>query len=170
MVAALDCKLGIGRNGQLPWHLPPDLQYFHDLTERSIVIMGRKTWESIPAEHRPLLKRLNIVISRNQNLMTGDDLGERVLLGHSFEQGLEFAQEGTQTQARIFVIGGGEIYRQAIVHPDCTELFLTHIDAEFNCDTFFPLYENQFELESSDDIKTYKGLQFVFSKYKRRQA
>lgn len=167
VIAVLDCKRGIGREGKLPWHVPSDLQYFHDMTANSVVIMGRKTWDSIPMEYSPLPNRINIVLSRNKKL----DLPDGVLLSDSLEKALAIAgdEQDAQRAKQIFVIGGAEIYKLAISHADCVKLFLTHIEAEFDCDVFFPQYENQFELSSRENTQTYEQLQFAFCQYKRKR-
>lgn len=167
VIAALDRKQGIGYRGKLPWHLPPDLEYFHQMTDHSIVIMGRKTWDSIPQQHRPCETRMNIVLSRHDWTPPAGDSGKGVLLSHSFEQALELAQN-THEKLPIFVMGGGEIYQLALFHPACSKLFLTHIDAEFDCDTFFPEYKNQFVLKTEGKIEKHEGIKYVFCEYEKR--
>ena len=108
----MDLGRGIGCAGQLPWKLSGDMKYFKDLTSevtasgcKNAVIMGRKTWESIPSKRRPLPDRINVVITRD----SGYQLPEGVLAAFSLDEALELLQQFKVE--RCFVIGGGEIYR-----------------------------------------------------------
>jgi dihydrofolate reductase len=143
LVVAADQQGGIGRNGDLPWQLPGDMSYFRKLTTgqgANAVIMGRKTWDSIPTRFRPLQNRLNVVLSRSQ-----PDLPDGVLLAHSLEQALQ--QLATSNAERplehIFVIGGGKVYAEALARTHCRQVFLTRVEGNFDCDTFLPDLEPQ---------------------------
>ena len=105
LIAAVAKNLAIGKDGQLLWHLPEDMRYFRETTRGKPVIMGRKTWESLPDVFRPLPGRRNIVISRNPAY----DAPGATLAG-SLEEAVRLAQD----DAEVFVIGGAEIYRQAL--------------------------------------------------------
>ncbi len=126
---------GIGRDGNIPWYCSKDLKYFQKITtecedgKQNAVIMGRKTWESLPK--KPLKNRKNIVLSRS-GAMDGTV--------SSLEDALKMAQNDAEID-RIFVIGGGEVYREAIMHPDCERVYMTVMEVELNrpCDTFFPI-------------------------------
>jgi dihydrofolate reductase len=126
LVVAMTDNFVIGANGEMPWHLPADLQHFKTLTSGSAVAMGRRTWESIG---RPLPNRTNIVISRQRNY---DAIGGTVV--HSLEDAIRFAPE-----QRVFVIGGGEIYKAAL--PFATALHITRIHTSIDGDTFFPEFD-----------------------------
>jgi dihydrofolate reductase len=169
VIAALDQNRGIGKGGRLPWNIPQDLQYFHQVTTgvgsldtENALIMGRKTWDSLPENRKPLAQRTNIVISRSR----ARDLPKDVFLALSLEEAL-MQLERISVQ-EIFVIGGGEIYQLALIHPDCSRLFLTRIEAEFKCDTFFPEYEHAFELVSSSDTYVYDDIKFSFCEFHRK--
>jgi len=171
VVVATDSERGIGKDGRLPWRLAHDLRYFRELTTavskagaRNAVIMGRKTWESIPPGHRPLPDRVNVVVTRDPVYA----LPEQVLRAASFDQALE-ALQGLAVE-NCFVIGGGEIYRLALKHPRCRRLFVTEVASRFECDTFFPEYRGDFVLESSSEPKRDNGLQYSFKTYKRKGA
>lgn len=192
IVVATDVNLGIGKNNTLPWRLKKDMAYFKDLTiewnsesvmekygiskspysptfDNSIpdgvmpennVIMGRKTWESIPERFRPLDKRFNIILSR---ALVCDVKNTKV----SGE--LDAALDSLQATAKnTYVIGGAEIYRQAILHPKCERIYLTQINKEFDCDTFFPEYRDSFELISSSELYTENGVDFQFKVFGRK--
>eukprot|EP01023_Acetabularia_acetabulum_P029792 TRINITY_DN28077_c0_g2_i4.p1 TRINITY_DN28077_c0_g2~~TRINITY_DN28077_c0_g2_i4.p1 ORF type:complete len:548 (-),score=51.56 TRINITY_DN28077_c0_g2_i4:223-1866(-) len=151
LLVATDDKGGIGKAGKLPWSLPQDLKYFKDLTSQTrsrdkfnAVIMGRKTWESIPSKFRPFKDRINIVLSR-QGIKLDDNNGESIG-GSSCRQfsdikdALEWISAEQQHIENVFVIGGGEIYRQALTEPDIVQhvqaIHLTRVEGDYNCDTF----------------------------------
>eukprot|EP00892_Ulva_mutabilis_P007037 jgi/Ulvmu1/4705/UM002_0436.1 len=155
IVVAHDRSKGIGLHGDMPWKLPKDMAYFKSLTttprtpgHRNVVIMGRKTWESIPLKFRPLQHRINIVISRS--LATRDhptpDSPEHIASDFTAALLLAGAQACVDT---IFVVGGGQVYAQAIQNPSCSALHITEIQEDFKCDTFFPDYPDHFKLWSS---------------------
>lgn len=150
IVVACDSKRGIARSGQLPWRLPGDLKRFRELTVgegESAVIMGRKTWDSLPAKFRPLPSRLNIVLSGQGAL----SLPDGVLCVGSLDEAVAAAEErGGRT---CFVIGGGQVYAEALADPRCRRVYLTEVDGDFACDTFLaPLPDRFREKEVSPDM------------------
>ncbi|ASJ23610.1 dihydrofolate reductase [Laribacter hongkongensis] len=116
----------IGLDNRMPWHLPEDLAYFKRVTLGKPVVMGRKTFESIG---RPLPGRLNIVVTRNPGWQAAG-----VQVAHSLDAALALAAAAVPEE--IMLIGGAELYRQAL--PQADVLYLTEIDAEFAGDAFFP--------------------------------
>lgn len=127
LIAALDRAGAIGRNGCLPWHLPEDLKRFKSLTLGQPVIMGRKTWQSLP---RALPGRSNIVLSRDAHFRP-----DGALLANTLEQAIALADS-----AAPWIIGGAEIYALAL--PHASQLFLTEVDCEISgADTWFPGYD-----------------------------
>lgn len=114
----------IGLNNHMPWHMPADLKHFKQITQNKPVIMGRKTFDSIG---RPLPKRRNLVISRNTTLS---------LPGCDTFTSLDAAIEAVKQAPEIMIIGGSEIYRQAL--PLASRLYLTFIDIKLEGDAFFP--------------------------------
>lgn len=169
LVAAIDARRGLGRNGDLVWHLPTDLQYFVRLTslpprERTInaVLMGRKTWESIPSKWRPLKNRLNVVLSRQ----TESEVPDGVKLCSNFEDALSICQDYPGI-GRIFIVGGASIYEAALHHELCRFVFLTRIQFDFDCDTFFPDFENQVRLLHRSALHKENDLQFTFDVYRK---
>jgi dihydrofolate reductase len=122
----------IGRDGGLPWRLSTDMQRFKAATMGKPIVMGRKTWESFPK--RPLPGRLNIVVTRDKGFRA-----EGAEVAHSFDDALALAKVRGRCMAgadEICVIGGGEIYRQAL--PIADQLHVTHVMAEPDGDTTFP--------------------------------
>lgn len=183
LIAACDDKRGIGVSNKLPWRLKGDLAYFSEVTTTAVtgvqnaVLMGRKTWESLPAKHRPLHDRLNIVLSREHF-----DLPAGVLHATSFEDAfaqIEKLDERTdrdeldseneyKSVGKVFVIGGASIYAQAINMAECEEIYLTRVLGEFQCDTFFPEIPMGFDVVSESDVMEENGLKYRFVVYRRR--
>ena len=123
----------IGRDNQMPWHLPEDLRYFKQRTLGKPIIMGRKTWESLG---RPLPGRLNIVVTRQAEIVL-----EGAEVCADLESALQRGQEWAEKQGvdEVMVIGGGQLYQQALVHAQ--RVYLTRIDLELEGDTFFPVLD-----------------------------
>ncbi|TDE21741.1 type 3 dihydrofolate reductase [Vibrio owensii] len=131
MIAAMADNRIIGKDNQMPWHLPADFAWFKRCTMGKPVVMGRKTYESIG---RPLPGRLNIVISRDASLSI-----EGVTTVTSIEQALEIAGEVEE----VMIIGGGAIYAACL--PMANKLYVTHIEAEIDGDTQFPDWGTEFK-------------------------
>lgn len=129
MIAAMAQNRVIGRNNDLPWHLPDDFQYFKSTTAGHYVIMGRRNFESLPQKFRPLPGRPNVVISRNPDY---EATGAEVVT--SLEEAIALARQNGETEA--FIIGGGEIYRLGL--GICDRIYLTEIHGEVAGDTHFP--------------------------------
>lgn len=130
IVVAMTPRRVIGRNNRLPWHYKEDLRWFRQLTTGHTVLMGRKTYDSIG---KALPNRKNLVLTR-QNL----SLPDAVVLSS-----LEQAAKATNELPDVFVIGGEHIYREAL--PFCSQIFLTRIKLEYEGDTYFPAFEEQFK-------------------------
>lgn len=136
IILAHDNKNGIGKNNELPWFFTSDMRYFKNMTsssnflETSIVIMGRKTMESIPNNFLP--NRINIVISK-----TYTDKKDNLHIVNNFNDALEIAKK--YSGSKVWVIGGSSIYDMAFKHKDLDKIYITHINGDFNCDTFVDL-------------------------------
>ena len=139
-VVAADDNGGIGRAGGMAWHLPKDLKFFREYTTRArpgrmnAVIMGRRTWDALLPRFRPLPNRLNIVITRDPSSIA---YREGAHIVRSLDEALAVASADEHIDS-VFVIGGGEIYRQAFEHPACAKVVLTRVKGHFSCDTFIP--------------------------------
>ncbi|MFM9972013.1 MAG: dihydrofolate reductase [Burkholderiales bacterium] len=157
IIAALASNRVIGHQGNMPWHLPEDLKRFKTLTTGHTVIMGRKTYESIiRALGKPLPNRRSIVVSRNAAY---DANGCEVVT--SLQAGIDLAGE---TQA--FVIGGAQIYSQALALADV--LMLTEIDAAFEGDAWFPPFDQtEFTETFRESHVSAKHLSYSFVDYRR---
>jgi dihydrofolate reductase len=130
MIAAMTRQRVIGKDQKMPWHLPADLAFFKKTTLGHPIFMGRKTYESIG---KPLPKRLNIVITRNQNLQIA---GCEVVT--TLEQGISIAREKSAQSKEIFITGGSYLYKSFL--PQADRLYLTLINADLKGDTYFPDY------------------------------
>lgn len=161
VIVAVDQENGIGKNNDLMWHLPDDLKFFKDTTAGQIVIMGRKNWDSIPERFRPFKNRENVVITRNRAFQA-----DGAMVFHSLEDALQaFKDEKERT---VFIIGGGEIYRQAIDLNCVDEYFITRVDHRFEADTFFPnvdLSDWREEIIGSHPIDEKHKYSFTFYHY-----
>jgi dihydrofolate reductase len=148
LIAAIENKtrtIGNSKTNDLVWKgMPGDMKRFREFTTGHPVIMGRKNFDSIPAEFKPLKDRTNIVISRNSSLILPND----VILTTSIKEALEKAR--TIDKEEIFVIGGGEIYAQSIDIAD--RLYLTIIDGESGGDVFFPEYKEFTKLVAYEEM------------------
>lgn len=155
LIAAMDRRRLIGRDNALPWRLPEDLRHFKATTLGKPVIMGRKTWESLG---RPLPGRRNIVVSRNPGYAAA---------GAEVAASLAAALQLIRDDGEAFVIGGGELYRQAL--PLAQRMYLTEIDAAFEGDAWFPEFSADEWLEASREPQVgTDGLPFAFVRYERR--
>ena len=159
-MAALARDGVIGRDGTIPWRIPEDMAYFRTLTTGHPVVMGRRTWDSLPDRFRPLPGRRNVVITRNDRWHA--DGAERAA---SFDEALRLL-EGTE---QVFVIGGAEIYASAL--PRANELVLTEIDRDVEGDVRFPDWDRGAFLEVARTPHTTEdGTAFAWVIYARRDV
>ena len=156
IVVATDLDGIIGRDNRLPWHLPADLQRFKAVTMGKPMIMGRKTWESLPEKFRPLPGRRNIVVTRNAGYGAP---------GASVVTSLPDAMAAA-AGSEAFVIGGAELYRAALALAD--RLQLTEIDADFAGDTWFPARDSaQWREVAREAHADGDGLAYAFVTWQR---
>jgi len=156
IIAAIGKNRELGKDNRLLWHIKEDLQRFKNLTYGHPIIMGRKTWDSLP--FKPLPKRVNIVITRNPDFSFARS--HLAKLAGSLEEALRQAQ-GKLGSEEVFIIGGGQIYEQAIKQGLVDKLYLTVVDANFDADTFFPDY-SQFKKVISQDKRESDGYKYTF--------
>lgn len=161
LIAAEDRKGGIGRDGRLLAHLPYDMKYFRETTTGGTVIMGRKTLESFPGQ-KPLPGRKNVVLSGTMPER------EDCVVCRTVEEALRAVED--DEREKVFVIGGGQIYRQLL--PYCEEALITEIDADFEADTFLPVFssEDAWELVSAGEPIDENGVVYRFAVYRRKKA
>lgn len=149
----------IGANNTLPWHLPEDLAHFKRHTLGCAVIMGRKTWDSLPAKFKPLPGRTNVVITRQVGWLAAG-----ALTAHSLQEALALCAD----QAHAWVIGGADIYAQSLALADSAEV--TEIDAAFEGDAYAPLLGPHWQETYRERHLSSTGLGFSFVSYKNTQA
>jgi dihydrofolate reductase len=156
---------GIGKDGKLPWNLPKELLYFSETTKnvenkdkQNAVIMGRLTWESI---RRPLKNRYNIVLSKKQS--------KDVHICCSLDDALHYLSF-TKKIEKVFVIGGAALYNEAMIHPNCKEIFLTVIYNHFECDVFWKGVDLELFKEDLEFTKDQEenGVKYSFKKYVKK--
>jgi dihydrofolate reductase len=158
VVAAVARRGVIGRDNAIPWRIPEDVARFRDLTMGHAVVMGRRTWDSLPDRFRPLPGRRNVVVSRNPGWSA--DGAERA---GSLDEALRLLAGAPE----VFVIGGAELYEAAL--PLADELLLTEIDADVDGDTLFPRFDRAaFEEVSREQHVSQTGLPFAFVTLRRR--
>ena len=133
IILAIDENYGIGKNNSLPWYCSRDLKHFKNLTIGNIIIVGRKTWQSMPQEK--ILKNRNvIVISSSPEKLKG------VYVCSSLQSALNSAYENRFKSQEILVVGGASIYKDALQHEDLNCIHITYIHGKYDCDTFVNMY------------------------------
>ena len=151
----------IGKGNQIPWRLPEDLAHFKATTMGCPVLMGRKTWDSLPPKFRPLPGRINIVLSRHAHWQA-----DGALRAASLEEALGLCP----AQAQVWVIGGAELYAQAM--PLASTAVVTELEAEFEGDAFAPVFDATWQETTRERHVASNGLAFSFVTYRntRREA
>ena len=158
-IAAMASNRVIGKNGGLPWHIPEDMNFFKEKTKGHIMIMGRKTFESLP---HPLPNRLHVVITRKPDFAPP---GAHVF--HSIDEAVQFC--ATQTQKwgdEVFIIGGGDVYAQMM--PITDRIYLTEIKRAYEGDARFPEFDKN-EFVEVERMPKYEPEPYDFVLYERRQ-
>lgn len=182
LVAAICRNSGIGLKNGLPWRLSQDMKHFKDVTTKTndpnkmnAVIIGRVTYTTLSEKFRPLPGRINIVISRQANTRAEYKIPEDVFICSSLDEALIFTQSETMKERieSVFVIGGSQVYAHAMKHPECDHLYITHIDEDYECDSFFPPIEKESFVEDTkkreEHVDEKKGTKFVFTEYARKR-
>ncbi len=160
IIVAVNRAMAIGNNGNLLFHIPDDMRYFAAKTTGKVVVMGRKTLESLPGG-RPLPNRTNIVLSRT---MSAPIPGIEVV--RSVQELSAMAAAKGYKDEDIFIIGGGEIYRSFIDIADT--LYVTEIEDDSAGDTYFPNIDNAKWVKTEGEVRTYKERTYRFNVYSRR--
>lgn len=172
IVVAVDDQSGIGKEGKLPWRLSADLKRFKEITATrndpskiNAVIMGRKTWESLPDQYRPLPGRINIVLSRNEQVL----LPEGVSKAKNLQDALQITTQSFLQKKieNIFVIGGAQIFKEALLSAQCRQIHLTRIKGVFHCDVFFPEI-NHFKEIFRSSMQKEGSVEYCFFTYERK--
>ncbi len=166
LIASVARNRTIGSDSGLVWHEPEDQRWFRRQTMGCPVVMGRKTWDSLPARFRPLPGRANIVVTRQAGWQA-----DGAQVAHSLDSALQLARQAAAASgaARVFVIGGGQLYADAL--PLADTLLLTEIDADLPGDTQFPDWRGGAFSEQSRDVRHSAGppaCSYAFVTYQRR--
>ena len=168
LIVAMDEQNGIGKAGDLPWELPADLRHFREVTVRTkrtdsknAVVMGRRTWQSIPAKFRPLPDRVNVVLSRDAQF----SIPVGGLVARSLEEVSGILDKGPFSIETVFVIGGQQIYEAALAEGGCRRIYITRVRGDFGCDAFFPTLPSHFSEISAGSLQSQNGIDFSFHVY-----
>jgi len=142
----------IGNKGRIPWYIPNDLKRFKEITTNNVVIMGRKTFESLPEEYRPLPNRINIILSKDKSFKTNccmvfNDLKKAIRKAGSDKE--------------IFIIGGGEIYKESLKYAD--KVYMTEVDGEFEGDTYFPKLNRYWKEVNREEKEGYRFIDYIYN-------
>ncbi|MCH2188606.1 dihydrofolate reductase [Candidatus Gracilibacteria bacterium] len=168
MILAVDDKNGLGKDNTLAWRISEDMKYFRDVTTNTedenkvnVVIMGRKTWESIPDTYRPLLDRVNCVLTRDENY---EDEG--CVSYTSLDACLEDFQQNPLIE-NIYIIGGSGVYNDCLTDNRLDKIYLTRVEGDFGCDVFFDGIPEAFDTISESEKKRENDVGFCFEVYQR---
>lgn len=176
IVAATQDTLGIGCNGGIPWKLLGDLKNFRTITTSTVVsskinavVMGRKTWESIPLKYRPLKNRLNVILSKTLNPTLVE--GECIRVESDIDECMKKLQDDGDSIEHIYIIGGSCVYERAMTLEDCKSIFVTWIEGSFECDTFLhKIDRSKFKNEILGSWNKEGDVRYRFSSYKTDDA
>ncbi|KAM9377796.1 dihydrofolate reductase [Pholidichthys leucotaenia] len=178
LIAAVCNGMGIGKDGKLPFHLPAEFQFFLDKVttvsrpgRMNLMVWGRLCWNSRPDSMLPLPNTLHVVLSKT--LDTVPDHAH--FLRQDFESAVCLAAEPPLSDLidTIWVVGGAQVYKDALKHPWCDLLYLTDVMADFDCDAFFPEFNKTlFKIQESfpgvpGEVQEENGIKYKFQVYKR---
>ncbi len=160
IIVAADKNWGIGNQNSLLVQIPRDQKFFREMTTGKVVVMGRKTLESLP-QKQPLQGRINIVLTRDKNYKV-----KGAIIVHSIEELMEELKKYSDED--IYIIGGESVYQQML--PYCKVAHVTKIDYEYQADTHFPNLDemSEWKITADSEEQTYFDLEYVFLKYERR--
>ena len=158
LIAAVDRKLGLAKKGIIPWYIPEDERYFTDQTKThgGHVLTGITTFKNTYT-HGPLAGRQNYILTHDKTPIEG------VTLVHDLNKFLEDFQDKD-----LWVAGGAKVFEEVIQAGKANELYITHIDADFGCDQFFPAYEKDFKLAEQSELREQNGFIFTYARYIKR--
>ncbi len=175
MILAVDNENGIGKAGDLAWRIPEDMKFFTTTTKnttgsnkKNAVIMGRKTWDSLPEKYRPLPGRINCVLSRKYtNIWT--NISPNAFGFPDLQSCHQFLSKSNDVE-EVFIIGGAQVYNAALQENCLETVYITRIYDKFHCDVFFEgLSSKKFKRISRSEMKEYKGVEYEFLVYKRKR-
>ena len=159
LIVAADRNWGIGNKNKLLVQIPRDQKFFREMTTGKVVVMGRKTLESLP-QKQPLQNRINIILTKNKNYVV-----KNAIVVHSLEALLEELKKYKSED--VFIAGGESVYKQLL--PYCDVAHVTKIDYAYEADTYFPNLDetNEWKIVADSEEQTYFDLEYVFLRYER---
>lgn len=163
LITAIDQNRGLGKDNSLVWSLSKDMKYFKDITTstkdpnlKNAVIMGRKTWQSIPEKFRPLPDRSNVILSKTLKISPTN-----TKLFDDLEMAVQFLQADPSIES-IFIIGGASIYQQALKNLAINKIYITAIQKTYDCDTFLAPLPPEYILKKESDLHQENNVNFTF--------
>ena len=178
LIVAVSQDNGIGKDNNLPWRIKSELAYFAKMTKlvnnsskQNAVLMGRKTWESIPSRIKPLKNRVNIVLTRQEKSKISED--ENVLVCDSLQNAFTLVEEMSDKIETCWIIGGSSVYEEAMKNPRLDRIYITNIMEDYECDTFFPPLATEDWEEVEDqmvpkDVQEEDGVKFKYKVFTRK--
>ncbi|KAG9273095.1 dihydrofolate reductase-like isoform X1 [Astyanax mexicanus] len=178
LIAAACNNMGIGKDGRLPWSIPSEFKFFLDKItavskpgKKNLLVWGRYTWFSCPEGVLPLANTLHVILTKK--LRSPPELADYIC--EDFDEAIRLASQPPLSDLieTIWVIGGTEVYREAMEHPWCDLIYLTDIMADFDCDVFFPDFDRNIYRKQSrfpgvpDEIQEENGIKFQFQVFKK---
>jgi dihydrofolate reductase len=154
IIVAMTKDQGIGYNNKLPWYIPDDLKRFKKLTSNSVIVMGRKTWDSLPI--KPLPNRKNIILSRDN--ISRDNITRDKYLNENENENILFINDLNlinNIKSDIWIIGGSEIYKLALDQLHIDNIYVTEINNNYECDRFFPKIPDDFIISFEENYELY---------------
>jgi len=174
IIAAIDDNFGIGNsNNEIPWQLKKDMNHFKNITTKTkdknkinAVIMGKKTWDSIPEKFKPLPNRFNVILT-SKNIESCYKFINTISFTN-FDYALEFLTNKAEID-KIFVIGGSVLYNHTIKYIECEKLYITFVNNKYPCNVFFPdfLKNDDYKLKKNGKYYEENGIIFKFCVYKK---
>ncbi len=174
LIVAVDSKNGIGKDNTIPWNIPEDMKHFYNITtqdntKKNVVIMGRKTWESIPETHKPLKNRINVILTKNHIWLERNKevLGEHyndsnIRINNSFTDVINYYDDKSYN---VFIIGGAQIYNEALKLSTPDKIYLTRIYKDFECDSFINEIPGTYLFNTFSDKKEINNVKYQFFEY-----
>nr|XP_022907208.1 dihydrofolate reductase [Onthophagus taurus] len=174
LIAAVCENMGIGKNNDLPWRLKSEMAYFTRMTSESknnkknVVIMGRKTWDSIPPKYKPLNNRINFILSRSNVYLDGY---KDCFAFKSLDEAIDKLnnKDYQKIYDNVWVIGGSLIYKASMANKYFYRLYLTEIKKQYDCDTYFPKLNGNLKEVKDDcvpeEVQEENGISFVYKIY-----
>jgi len=160
LIVAMTKDRVIGNDNSIPWYIKEDLKNFKEVTDGHPVIMGRKTWDSIPKKFRPLPGRYNIVISRSAKQK--ENIEGELRWVKSYEEALQVVDELYSYPVDTFIIGGSTVYKRALLEAD--RLYISWVKKDYDGDTFFP----EINMNEWQEVEKKDFDEFLFIKYRRK--